>query len=551
MLRINQIKIPVAAFDNSDKTAEKKILAEKLERIVGTKDYKLEGIVKKSIDARKKENLSYSYSVEISSQHENQILSKNRNNNNIMSTNKREYAFPIKKTGDGMRSPIIVGAGPAGYFCGLYLARAGYNPVILERGKCVNEREHDVLGFWQGGAINPESNVSFGEGGAGTFSDGKLNTGIKDKEGRIQAVVKDFIQYGAPSDIAYVSKPHIGTDYLKGVMQSMRNDIISMGGSVLFETRFEGYEECNGHISVKARRLNKGAEQEYISFDTDALVLAIGHSARDTFHALNAAKLYMEPKAFAVGLRIEHLRTTINYAQYGDSDGAGKLPAADYKMTFRSSGGRSVYSFCMCPGGFVVNASSGEEQSVVNGMSNHSRDEANSNSAIVVNVTPEDFDREGFADCGVLAGMEFQRKYEALAYREGKGNIPVQLFGDYKAGKISSGFGKIKPNIKGSYTLGNLNNCLPAFVNNAIIEGIDYYGKRLQGFNEHEAVLSGIETRTSSPVRLVRGENFMSVNVCGIFPCGEGAGYAGGITSAAVDGIKVAEAVAEYMNNLI
>ncbi len=551
MLRINQIKIPVAAFDNSDKTAEKKILAEKLERIVGTKDYKLEGIVKKSIDARKKENLSYSYSVEISSQHENQILSKNRNNNNIMSTIKWEYAFPIKKTGDGMRSPIIVGAGPAGYFCGLYLARAGYKPIILERGKCVNEREKDVLGFWQGEAINPESNVSFGEGGAGTFSDGKLNTGIKDREGRIQAVVKDFIWYGAPSDIAYVSKPHIGTDYLKGVMQSMRNDIISMSGSVLFETRFEGYEECEGHIRVKAKCLNRGAGQEYISFDTDALVLAIGHSARDTFYALNAAKLYMEPKAFAVGLRIEHLRTTINHAQYGNSVGAEKLPAADYKMTFRSSGGRSVYSFCMCPGGFVVNASSGEEQSVVNGMSNHSRDEANSNSAIVVNVTPEDFDRECLADCGVLAGVEFQRKYEALAYREGNGGIPVQLFGDYKAGKISSGFGKIKPNIKGSYTFGNLNNCLPAFVNNAIIEGIDYYGKRLQGFNDHEAVLSGIETRTSSPVRLVRGENFMSVNVCGIFPCGEGAGYAGGITSAAVDGIKVAEAVAEYINSLL
>ncbi len=551
MLRINQIKIPVTAIDNDDKSSEKKILAEKLERIVGTKDYKLEGIVKKSIDARKKENLSYSYSVEISSQHENQILSKNRNNNNIMSTTKQEYAFPVKKTGDGIRSPIIVGAGPAGYFCGLYLARAGYNPIILERGKCVNEREQDVLGFWQGGAINPESNVSFGEGGAGTFSDGKLNTGIKDKEGRIQAVVKDFICYGAPSDIAYVSKPHIGTDYLKGVMQSMRNDIISMGGSVLFETRFEGYEEWEGHIRVNAKCLNKGEGKEYISFDTDALVLAIGHSARDTFHALNAAKLYMEPKAVAVGLRIEHLRTTINHAQYGDSDGAEKLPAADYKMTFRSSGGRSVYSFCMCPGGFVVNASSGEEQSVVNGMSNHSRDEANSNSAIVVNVTPEDFDSEGFADCGVLAGVEFQRKYEALAYREGKGSIPVQLLGDYKVGKISSGFGRIKPNIKGSYTFGNLNNCLPAFVNNAIIEGIDYYGKRLQGFNDHEAVLSGIETRTSSPVRLVRGENFMSINVSGIFPCGEGAGYAGGITSAAVDGIKVAEAVAEYINSLI
>lgn len=550
MLRINQIKIPVTAIDNSDKAAEKKMLEEKLERIIGTRDYKIEGIVKKSIDARKKENLSYSYSVEISSKQEKQILNKNRNNNNIMSTKKQEYVFPVKKTGECTGFPVIVGAGPAGYFCGLYLARAGYKPIILERGKCVNEREQDVESFWKGEAINPESNVSFGEGGAGTFSDGKLNTGIKDREGRIQAVVKDFIKYGADCDIGYVSKPHIGTDYLKGVMEAMRTDIISMGGSVLFETRFEGYEECEGHIRVKAKCLNKGAEQEYISFVTDALVLAIGHSARDTFHALNAAKLCMEPKAFAVGLRIEHLRTTINNGQYGESDAAKRLPAADYKMTYRSSEGRSVYSFCMCPGGFVVNASSGEEQSVVNGMSNHDRDEANSNSAIVVNVTPEDFDKEGFSGCGVLAGMEFQRKYEALAYREGKGSIPVQLFGDYREGKLSSGFGKIKPNIKGSYTFGNLNNCLPAFVNNAIIEGITYYGERLEGFSDNEAVLSGIETRTSSPVRLVRGEDFMSVNVRGIFPCGEGAGYAGGITSAAVDGIKVAEAVAGYINSL-
>ena len=551
MLRINQIKIPVTAIDDSDKTSEKKMLEERIDRIIGTRDYKLEGIVKKSIDARKKEKLSYIYCVDISSTQEKQILNKNRNNNNIMSTKRQEYSFPIKNTGAYVRSPIIVGAGPAGYFCGLYLARAGYKPIILERGKCVNERKQDVEDFWQGGAINLESNVSFGEGGAGTFSDGKLNTGIKDKEGRIQAVVRDFIKYGAPCEIGYVSKPHIGTDYLKGIMQSMRNDMISMGGSVLFETKFEGSEEREGRIRVKAKCLNKGAEQESISFDTDALVLAIGHSARDTFYALNAAKLYMEPKAFAVGLRIEHLRTTINQAQYGDSEMAKGLPAADYKMTFRSSEGRSVYSFCMCPGGFVVNASSGEEQSVVNGMSNHSRDEANSNSAIVVNVTPEDFAKEGFLDYGVLAGVEFQRKYEALAYREGKGSIPVQLFGDYRAGKISSEFGKIKPHIKGSYTFGNLNNCLPAFVNNAIIEGIDYYGGRLQGFNDYEAVLSGIETRTSSPVRLVRGENFMSVNVRGIFPCGEGAGYAGGITSAAVDGIKVAEAVAGYMNSLI
>lgn len=568
MLRINQIKLPVDVA--SERESEKKLIIEKINKITGTNDYEFEGIVKKSIDARKKECLSYIYSVEISSNKEKQILNKNRNNNNIMLTQRQEYAFPTKNNGGKRPSPVIVGAGPAGYFCGLYLARAGYKPIILERGKSVYDRERDVENFWQGGMINPESNVSFGEGGAGTFSDGKLNTGIKDKAGRIQAVIKDFIKYGAPEDIGYISKPHIGTDYLKGVMESLRNDIISMGGMVLFETRFDGFREIgmqhddaihsrehaywngqeSGHIEVIARCLNGKAGSKYIYLNTDALILAIGHSARDTFRMLNDSRLSMEPKSFAVGLRVEHLRTTVNEAQYGDKALAQKLPSADYKMTFRSSEGRSVYSFCMCPGGFVVNASSGPCQSVVNGMSNHSRDGRNSNSAIIVNVTPEDFNLDGFEKYGVLAGVEFQQKYEALAYREGKGGIPIQLFGDYKSNKISSEFGKIKPDIKGNYTFGNLNNCLPAYVNNAIIEGINYYGGKLKGFAADDAVLSGIETRTSSPVRILRNENFMSVSTHGIFPCGEGAGYAGGITSAAVDGIKVAEAVAEFINSL-
>ena len=424
----------------------------------------------------------------------------------------------------------------------------GFRPIIFERGMKVEERSEAVEGFWNGTqSINPNCNVSFGEGGAGTFSDGKLNTGIKDKYGRINAVINDFISFGAPEDIGYLNKPHIGTDELKKVLVNMRNEIIKLGGQIHFNSCFIDYKikkntPKNSYV-VTIKDLITGNNKEYT---TNSLIIAIGHSARDTFKMLFDNKLPMEPKAFAIGVRVEHPRTMIDQGQYGNSEAAKQLPAADYKMTFRSSEGRSVYSFCMCPGGFVVNASSDNNQAVVNGMSNHGRDEVNSNSAIVVNVTPEDFEAEGFGCYGVLAGVEFQKKYEALAYNEGKGCIPVQTFKDYKANIASMALGEIKPNIRGKYTLGNLNNCLPVYVNNAIIEGISYYDTRLSGFAREDSVLSGIESRTSSPVRIVRDDTFMSA-VRGIFPCGEGAGYAGGITSAAVDGIKVAEACAAYL----
>ncbi|MDE6026414.1 MAG: FAD-dependent oxidoreductase [Lachnospiraceae bacterium] len=541
MLTVSQVKVPIEA--------EESIIHKKLFRILGTKNYKINRIVKQSIDARKKDSIFYIYTFEIECENENEILKHNSNNNNIMLTNDKKYTFPYNAQHENAPSPIIVGAGPAGYFCGLYLARAGYKPIILERGKSVDRRLEDVTKFWNENILNPESNVSFGEGGAGTFSDGKLNTGIKDREGRIKAVINDFIQCGAPEDIGYLSKPHIGTDYLFHVVSNLRHEIEKRNGRVLFETCFTDFKKDGDTIKVSARSTDADGNSEIVVFDTKALVLAIGHSARDTFDSLNKLKVCMEPKAFAMGVRVEHLRSLIDESQYG-SEYKDLLPAADYKMTYRSSSGRSVYSFCMCPGGFVVNASSGEKQSVVNGMSNHNRDEINSNSAIVVNVTPDDFMSDGFGEYGVLAGVEFQRKYEALAYKEGNGSIPVQLFGDYKANKSSNSLGNIKPNIKGSYRLGNLNNCLPPYVNNAIIEGIEYYGNKLHGFNDDNAVLSGIETRTSSPVRILRDESLMSVNTSGIFPCGEGAGYAGGITSAAVDGIKVAEAVADYLNNM-
>lgn len=538
MLRLNQIKVPVSAGEE--------VLKEKIAKLIRTNEFKLEAIVKKSIDARDKDNLIYIYSVDISSPKEKVILSKNRNNNNIMLIPTDKYEFPYKLEKENHISPIIIGAGPAGYFCGLYLSRAGFKPIIIERGKPVDERSEDVESFWNGGDINPNSNVSFGEGGAGTFSDGKLNTGIKDRFGRIGAFIRDFISFGAPKDIGYLNKPHVGTNELKNVLRNMRNEIIECGGRIYFNSRFTGYRTLeDGKLQVC---VEDTLDNKVTNYETNALVLAIGHSSRDTFAVLNDNKLPMEPKSFAIGVRIEHPRVMIDESQYGKSEAAKSLPAADYKMTFRSSEGRSVYSFCMCPGGFVVNASSDKEQAVVNGMSNHARDEANSNSAIVVNVTPADFALEGFGD-GVLAGVEFQKAFEKKAFVEGKGLIPVQLFEDYKVNRPTTKLGNITPNIKGKYTLGNLNNCLPVYVNNAIIEGISYYDTKLKGFARGDAVLSGIESRTSSPVRIIRNDNLMS-DVTGVFPCGEGAGYAGGITSAAVDGIKVAEAVAAYINSL-
>ena len=541
MLRINQIKISLKDILDLTREQEIALLSKKASKILKGSKIQTLTIIKKSIDARDKQNLLYIYSVDVICEDEKNILKK-VHNKDIMLTNSKKYQFPFHCTNSKSLSPVIIGAGPAGYFCGLYLARAGFKPIIIERGKTVEERMLDVEAFWSGEKpINPSSNVSFGEGGAGTFSDGKLNTGIKDKNNRIEAVLSDFVSFGASEDITYLNKPHIGTDVLCTVMSNMRNEIIRLGGEIQFQTTFVDYKRTSDSIKICLESNN-----ERYTYDTNALILAVGHSARDTFHMLNNNKLSMEQKAFALGVRIEHKQAMINESQYGTSIEAKKLPAADYKMTYRSSEGRSVYSFCMCPGGFVVNASSNDEQAVVNGMSNHGRNEENANSAIVVNITPDDFCAEGFDANDVLAGVKFQEKYEKLAFLEGKGCIPVQLFKDFEANKTSTSISDIQPNIKGKYRLSNLKNCLPAYVNNAIIEAVHAYAKKLHGFDKPEAVLSGIESRTSSPVRIIRNEQFMSDTI-GIFPCGEGAGYAGGITSAAVDGIKVAEAVAQYL----
>ncbi len=542
MIRINQIKLRVG-YEVSE-------LEAKIKKALKGTEIKSFKIVRKSIDARDKNNVLEIVSVDVIlyPNINEELLIKKLNNNNIMSTNETEYRFPYTadmKQGENIPEkyrPVIIGAGPAGYFCALKLAEAGFRPVLFERGKCVEERNTDVENFWSTGKLNTESNVSFGEGGAGTFSDGKLFTGIKDKSGRIREVLKVFYENGAKEDILYNAKPHIGTDILKNVMKNMRNRIKEYGGEIHFNCCLKDINTTsNSEYLYELLFLNTENHEEF-KLNANILILAIGHSAGDTFKMLYEKHFNMEPKPFAVGLRIEHKRKMIDENQYGPKF-AELLPAADYKMTHKTPDGRSVFSFCMCPGGFVVNASSEEGRMVVNGMSNNARNEENSNSAIVCSVTPEDFPGESPMDA-----LKFQKSLEERFYKAGEGNIPVQTFGDFKKNVKTTVFGEIKPNTKGKYSPANLRECLPDYISSAIISSIMSFDDKIKGFASDDAILSGIESRTSSPVRILRDENHMS-NFEGIFLCGEGAGYAGGITSSAVDGIKTAEKAAYYIIN--
>lgn len=492
-------------------------------------------IIKKSIDARKKSNLCFVYSVEVKVEKEKSVIGKVKNPNVII--NERPL-YTIKPTGTIplTHRPVIVGMGPAGLFCALFLARNGYRPIVIERGSEVEERVKDVEEFWKTGRLNPNSNVQFGEGGAGTFSDGKLNTMVKDEFGRNRAVLETFVQHSAPSEILYLNKPHIGTDRLRDVVKGMREEIKELGGEVRFRT-------CLTDVITKENRVVGIEVNHNETIDCEIVVLAIGHSARDTFSLMKKSGLSMTAKPFAIGLRIEHPQEVIGLNQYGPS--YKDLPTADYKLTHKAKNGRGIYSFCMCPGGFVVNSSSEEGGMVVNGMSNYKRDEKNANSALIVTVTPEDF-KEFFEEHGELAGVEFQRKWERLAYKTGEGRIPLQLYKDLLNNKTSDTIGNIIPNLKGEYKLSNLRDCLPDYVIEAIVEGIEAFNRIIPGYASDDAPLSGVETRTSSPIRMNREEDYQS-NILGIYPCGEGAGYAGGITSAAMDGIKVYEGiVAKY-----
>lgn len=529
MIRINNIKLKVGYTAGEIEAAIKKNL-----KLSYVPTYK---IAKLSIDSRKKDQIHYVAAIDVLCDNEEKILRK-VHNNNIMSI--KETIYQIQEPGNTPMPyrPVIIGSGPAGLFAGLFLAREGYRPIILERGMAVEERTACVNGYWKKELpLNPNCNVQFGEGGAGTFSDGKLNTVIKDKSGRRTAVLKTFAEFGADPSILYINKPHIGTDILLTVVKNIRNEIIRLGGEVRFEQLVTDIEVIDPETTLLHVKKLMAPEETY-DIKSNAVILAIGHSARDTFEMLYKRGIPMEQKPFAMGLRIEHPRTFINEAQYGyHPDYEDLLPTADYKLVHQAENGRAVYSFCMCPGGYVVNASSEPGRICVNGMSYSDRKADNSNSAIVVNVTPEDYPGDH-----PLAGMYFQRELEEKAYQAGKGTVPVQRFGDFREKRASTEAGKIRPCIKGDYTFSNLNCCLPEYIRDAIIDGVLSFDRMIPGFADDDALLSGVEARTSSPIKILRDEDLTSANTC-IYPCGEGAGYAGGITSAAVDGIKVAEAV--------
>lgn len=530
MIRINQIKMRLT--DGEDRLTIKAAALLRLR----PEDIRSLKIVKKSVDARHKPDIKYVYSIDVTVENEKKI-NRRLFNNNIFFTEEKKYSMP--KAGDEklFESPVIVGMGPAGLFCGYFLAKAGYRPLIIERGECVEDRKRTVESFWRGETLNTESNVQFGEGGAGTFSDGKLNTVVKDKDGRHMEVLETFVKFGAKPEITYVNKPHIGTDILYDIVKNMRQEIIRLGGQVKFNTKLTDIHTENGKInSITVKNTAKGGDGSSENISCQVLVLALGHSARDTFEMLEEKKLRMEPKSFAVGVRVEHPQSMINKKMYG-TEAHELLEAADYKVTYNTPDKRGVYSFCMCPGGYVVNASSEEKRLAVNGMSYSGRDGSNANSAIIVTVTPEDYGKESPLD-----GMYFQRNLEEKAYTEGKGAVPVQRFEDFEKNICSEELGSVRPMIKGEYRLSNLRNIFPEYISSSLIDGIHGFSKQIEDFDMPDAVMSGVESRSSSPVRINRNDKLES-DIKGIYPCGEGAGYAGGITSAAMDGIRVFEAI--------
>jgi uncharacterized FAD-dependent dehydrogenase len=429
--------------------------------------------------------------------------------------------------------PVVIGFGPCGIFAALLLAQMGFKPIVLERGKAVRERTQDTWGLWRKNILNPESNVQFGEGGAGTFSDGKLWSQVKDPKFYGRKVLHEFIRAGAPEEILYVAKPHIGTFRLVGVVEKMRQEIISLGGEIRFSQKVTGFDIEDQQI--RGVQLENGER-----IVADQVILALGHSARDTFQALHDAGVYLEAKPFSIGFRIEHPQSMIDRARLGPHAGNPLIGAADYKLVHHAKNGRSVYSFCMCPGGTVVAATSEPNRVVTNGMSQYSRNERNANAGIVVGITPEDYPG------GPMAGIEFQRAIESKAFELGGKNYeaPGQLVGDFLAQKPSTDFGSVLPSYKPGVHLTDLTSSLPDYAIEAIREAIPAFEKQIPGFSMNDAVLTGVETRTSSPLRITRGANYQSMNIKGLYPAGEGAGYAGGIMSAGIDGIKVAEALA-------
>lgn len=535
MLRITELKLPL---DHPDEA-----LREAIVQRLGIRDEQLLSfnLFKRSYDARKKNSeLLFIYTIDLEASNEAELLSKFADDRNIGPAPDVTYKFVGQAPAGLQERPIVVGFGPCGIFAGLLLAQMGFKPIILERGKEVRQRTKDTWGLWRKSVLNPESNVQFGEGGAGTFSDGKLYSQIKDPQHHGRKVLEEFVKAGAPDEILYINKPHIGTFRLTGMVEQMRQDMIALGAEVRFQEKVTDLLIEDGQLTGVVLESGEQLHSRHV-------VLALGHSARDTFRMLHAKGVYMEAKPFSVGFRIEHPQTLIDKARLGKYAGHPKLGAADYKLVYHAKNGRSVYSFCMCPGGTVVAATSEPGRVVTNGMSQYSRNERNANSGIVVGIDPER-DYPG----GPLAGIELQERLEAHAYVMGGSNYqaPAQLVGDFVAGRPSTALGSVEPSYKPGVTLGDLAPSLPDFAIEAIREALPAFDRQIKGYNLHDAVLTGIETRTSSPLRITRGEDYQSLNLKGLFPAGEGAGYAGGILSAGVDGIRIAEAVARDLLGL-
>lgn len=528
MLRISEIKLPLEHADDELREA----ILDKLR--ISDDELINFSIFKRSYDARKKSRIIFVYIVDVETTNETELLKKFQSDPHVSETPDTAYKLVATAPENLKTRPVVIGTGPCGLFAGLMLARMGFRPIILERGKSVRERSKDTFGFWRDGGLDPESNAQFGEGGAGTFSDGKLYSQVKDSKNLGRKVLTELVEAGANPEILYVNKPHIGTYKLVKIVENMRATIESLGGEIRFQNRVTDIEIENGKVRGVLLASGEFIESEHV-------VLAVGHSARDTFQMLFDRGVYIEPKPFSVGFRIEHPQALIDECRFGEQAGNKLLGAADYKLVHHCRNGRSVYSFCMCPGGLVVAAASEAGRLVTNGMSQYSRSEKNANSAIVVGITPEvDYPENA------LAGIEFQRRLEEKAFSLGgeNYNAPGQLVGDFLSGRVSKEFGKVAPSYTPGITLTDLSEALPQFAIDAIREAIPAFDRQIKGFAMHEAILTAVETRTSSPIRIKRREDGQSLNTDGLYPAGEGAGYAGGILSAGIDGIKTAEAVA-------
>jgi uncharacterized FAD-dependent dehydrogenase len=543
MLRLNELKLPL---DHAPDALRAAIVA----RLgLETCDLLSFSVARHGFDARKRGAISFVYHLDLQLRDEDAVLGRHAHDAKLIRTPDTSYRFVSRPSRPPAHRPVVIGAGPCGLLAGLVLAQMGLRPIILERGRIVRARTVDTFAFWRRAELTPESNVQFGEGGAGTFSDGKLYSQISDPRHYGRKVLEEFVRAGASEEILFVSKPHVGTFRLVSMVESLRRSIEALGGEYRFGSRVTAF-----HIETEGgrRRIQALGLQDGSVIETGHVVLAVGHSARDSFEAIHAAGIAMQAKPFSIGVRIEHPQSLIDAARFGSDARDPRLGAADYKLVHHASNGRGVYSFCMCPGGTVVAAASEAGRVVTNGMSQYSRAERNANAGIVVGLTPEDFRPHAgsFDPEGPLAGIGFQRHWEERAFAVGGSSYhaPAQRVGDFLAGRASTGLGAVIPSYKPGVTPADLAACLPDYVITAIREALPQFDRRLRGFAIEDAVMTGVETRTSSPLRIPRGDDGQSLNTAGLFPAGEGAGYAGGILSAGVDGIRAAEAIARIMN---